>query len=98
MPSDGTPSAQYAITMRLECPHEPGGIAKVAAVIASEGGAIEAIDLVQISDGKSLRDYSIECSSAEHANRIAAAVGGIEDVDVQWVSDKTFLMHVVLNF
>ena len=54
MAKHATPSAQYAITMRLEYPHAPGWIAKIAAVIASEGGAIAAIDLVHIAEKKSL--------------------------------------------
>ena len=94
MSSYVTPSAQYAITMRLECPHQPGGIAKIAAAIAAEGGAIGAIDLVQIRGKQSLRDYSVECTSTDHANKIAAAVGRIEGVDVKAVSDNTFLMHL----
>ena len=60
------PSAQYEITIRIECPHEPGWIAKIAGVISESGGAIGAIDLVQVRKGQSLRDYSIECVSTDH--------------------------------
>ncbi len=69
------PSAQYEITMRLAYPHEPGWIAKIAGLIAQGGGAIRAIDLVQIHQGQSLRDYSIECPSTEHATRSCGACG-----------------------
>ena len=94
MAGKGTPGAQYSITMRLEYPHAPGWIAKIAAVIASEGGAIGAIDLVHIQRKKSLRDYTVDCASPEQADDILKAVRGIESVDVKWVSDNTFLMHL----
>ena len=43
-----TPSAQYAVTVRLESPHEPSWMANIASIIAREGGAIGAVDLVHI--------------------------------------------------
>jgi malate dehydrogenase (oxaloacetate-decarboxylating) len=94
MKRQAAPSAQYAITLRLEYPHEPGWIARISAVIAKRGGAIHAIDLVNIRRGHSIRDYSIECASTEQAERILAAVKAITGVTVQSVSDETFLMHL----
>jgi len=89
-----TPSAQYAITMRLQYPHDSGWIAKVSAAIGSSHGVISAIDLVQIRDGMSVRDYSVECSSTEHAERIVRSIKRVKNVKVVSVSDKTFLMHL----
>ena len=88
------PSAQYEITMRLECPHEPGWIAKIAGVIGEAGGAIHAVDLVNIHRGRSLRDYSVECASTEHASAIVEAIRKLGGVEVHSVSDNTFLMHL----
>jgi malate dehydrogenase (oxaloacetate-decarboxylating) len=80
--------------MRLEYPHRPGWIARIASVIAEAEGAIQAIDLVHIHRGRSLRDYTVECSSTGHARRIVQAIKEIEDVNVHSVSDNTFLMHL----
>ncbi|MFQ5670931.1 MAG: NAD-dependent malic enzyme [Acidobacteriota bacterium] len=88
------PSAQYAITIRLEYPHGPGWIARVAGAIGKAGGVIRAIDLVHIRKGRSLRDYTVECSSSEHATSIAQAVRRLGGVHVHSVSDETFLMHL----
>jgi malate dehydrogenase (oxaloacetate-decarboxylating) len=88
------PSAQYEITMRIECPHEPGWIAKIAALIAEGGGAIRAIDLVTINGDRSLRDYSIECPSLEQANALVTRIRALEGATVHSVSDDTFLMHL----
>lgn len=90
----GEPSPQYAITIRLEYPHKPGWIAKIAAVIGTEEGTIGAIDLVHIHRGNIVRDYTIECSSTEHAERVAEAIRNIQSVQVHSVSDDTFLMHL----
>jgi malate dehydrogenase (oxaloacetate-decarboxylating) len=89
-----TPSAQYAITASLEYPHEPGWIAKVSGVIGKTGGVIRAIDLVHIRNGTSLRDYTIECSSAEHAEEIIKSLKNTDGLTIRSVSDDTFLMHL----
>jgi malate dehydrogenase (oxaloacetate-decarboxylating) len=87
-------SSQYTITLRLEYPHEAGQIAKIAAIVGERGGVIRGIDLVHIERNRSLRDYTIECASTDHARQIVDAVRGIENVIVQSVSDDTFLMHL----
>jgi len=94
MTSRTNPSAQYTITVRLESPHKPGWIGRISSLIGKAGGAIHAIDLVNIASGTSLRDYSIECSSTEHAEEVLAALKRLEGVRVLNVSDDTFLMHI----
>ncbi len=89
-----TPSAQYSITIRLEYPHAPGWIAKIAGVVAQRGGAIGAIDLVTIHNKRSVRDYSIECDCPETAETIIESVKQLSEVEVHSVSDDTFLMHL----
>ncbi|GMQ74832.1 MAG: malate oxidoreductase [Gammaproteobacteria bacterium] len=94
MKTTTTPSAQYSITMRVEYPHGSGWIAKVSSVIGEKKGVISAIDFVRVQSDMSLRDYSIECSSIEHAQKIIDQVKSIEGVTVHSVSDDTFLMHL----
>jgi len=89
-----SPTAQYAITARLEYPHQPGWIARIAEIIARQGGAILAIDLVAIHHGRSLRDYHIECASTDQAREIIQALGRIDGLEMHSVSDDTFLMHL----
>ncbi|MGD8897734.1 MAG: NAD-dependent malic enzyme [Acidobacteriota bacterium] len=87
-------SSQYAITLRIDYPRAPGRIAKIAATIGDMGGVIRAIDLVDIRGKRSLRDYTVECASTDHARRIIEAVRGVEDLNLESVSDETFLMHL----
>jgi malate dehydrogenase (oxaloacetate-decarboxylating) len=88
-----TPSAQYTMTVRMEYPHEPGWIGRISSVVGKLGGAIYGIDLVHIRKRRSTRDYSIECASTEHAERILDALRAIEGVSITSVADDTFLMH-----
>ncbi|HSR67924.1 MAG TPA: NAD-dependent malic enzyme [Acidobacteriota bacterium] len=88
------PSPQYSITVRLECPHSPGWIARISGVVAQQGGSIEAIDLVHIHKQRSLRDYTIECGSAEQEEQMIEALKRIEGITVHSVSDDTFLLHL----
>jgi malate dehydrogenase (oxaloacetate-decarboxylating) len=87
-------SAQYAITLRIDSARGPGRIARIAATIGDEGGIIDAIDLVQVRGNRSLRDYTVECSSTDHARQIVTAVRSLPDVSVESVSDETFRMHL----
>ena len=88
-------SSQYAITLRIDYPRAPGRIAKIASTIGEQGGVIGAIDLVQIRGSRSIRDYTIECPSTEHAqphHRGGPGAGGPDGSSS--VSDETFLMHL----
>jgi len=88
------PSAQYAVTMRIECPHESGWIAKITKTIAELGSAIGAIDLVKIRNGRSIRDYTVESGSVAQAQKVVEAVRTLDGVNVHFVSDNTFLIHL----
>ena len=92
--SKTTPGAQYAVTLRLQAPHAAGWIAKLSGAIAEQDGVIQAIDLVHIHRGQSIRDYTVECASEAHAETIVAAIKKIDGVQVQSVSDETFRMHL----
>lgn len=89
-----TPSAQYTVTVRIQCPHEPGWIGRISSTVGKLGAAIYGIDLVHIRAGSSTRDYSIECTSTEHAERVLGALQAIDGLTITSVSDDTFLMHI----
>src|SRR5919204_3684323 len=86
-------SASYSFTMRLELPQRAGSFARVAAAIGEEGAMLGAIDLVRVEGGQVVRDVTVACVDAAHAERVVAAVRALEGVTVASVSDRTFLMH-----
>ena len=87
-------SASFSATIRVELENRPGAFAEVAAAIAGEGGLLDAIDLVRVDDGSKVRDVTVLAADADHIGRIVDAVREVEGVEVQHVSDRTFLLHL----
>lgn len=94
MPSKKSTSASNAITVRLRLNHTPGLLAQVTAAIADSGGNIGAIDIIRVEGKYIIRDITIDTTDEEHAESICTAISDLEGVDVQNVSDRTFLLHL----
>jgi malate dehydrogenase (oxaloacetate-decarboxylating) len=88
------PSASYSITMRVRLQQQPGAFARVAGAIGETGSILGAIDLVRVEGSEVLRDVTVSCVDAAHGEAVVAAVGGLDGVVVERVSDRTFLMHL----
>jgi malate dehydrogenase (oxaloacetate-decarboxylating) len=80
-------------TYRIQIPHRPGNLARVAAAIAEGDGLIG--DVVTISVGRehSLREITIEVSDNAQAERIATLVNALDDVRVLWHQDRALIRH-----
>jgi malate dehydrogenase (oxaloacetate-decarboxylating) len=87
-------SASFSATIRVRLSDAPGSFAKLAKAIGDAGGGLGAIDLVRVEAGHKVRDVTVEAADAEHLEQIAEAVRAVEGVDVEHVSDRTFLMHL----
>ena len=87
-------SASFSATMRVALDNQPGTFARLAAAVASEGGLLDAIDLVRVEHGKKIRDVTVLAGDAAHLDRIVAAVRGLGGVEIENVSDRTFLLHL----
>jgi len=94
MNTSPVPSVQYSVTVRMEYPHEPGWMARIASAIAGQGASIGSVDLVHVRHGQSLRDYTLECASTDHAHHVVEEIKKLDGVEIQSVSDDTFLMHL----
>jgi malate dehydrogenase (oxaloacetate-decarboxylating) len=87
------PSASYSFTMRLQLPQQGGTFARVAQAIADTDAMLGAIDLVRVESTRVIRDVTVACVDAAHAETVVGAVRGLDGVRVDSVSDRTFLMH-----
>jgi malate dehydrogenase (oxaloacetate-decarboxylating) len=87
------PSASYSFTMRLRMPQHGGTFAGVAHTIAETDAMLGAIDLVRVESHQVVRDVTVSCGDSAHAEGVVRAVRGLEGVEVDSVSDRTFLMH-----
>ena len=87
-------SASHSITLRARLDDRPGSFADLARAIADAGGLLGAIDLVRVESGSKVRDVSVLATDADHADRIVRACRAIDGVEVERVSDRTFLLHL----
>jgi malate dehydrogenase (oxaloacetate-decarboxylating) len=72
----------------------PGSFARLATAIAEAGGSLGAIDLVRVERGHKVRDVTVMAGDQDHLDRIVEAVRAISGIEVEHVSDRTFLMHL----
>ena len=87
------PSASYSFTMRLHMPQQGGAFARIARAIADAEAMLGAIDLVRVESHQVVRDVTVACVDAGHAEAVVRAVRDLEGIRVDSVSDRTFLMH-----
>ncbi|MBI2846896.1 MAG: NAD-dependent malic enzyme [Chloroflexi bacterium] len=84
----------YTLTARLEIVNKVGMIGKVTSAIGKAGGDIGAIDLVEITKEKVVRDISFAAKDQEHGQEIIARVKTIPGIKVIRVSDRVLLRHL----
>jgi malate dehydrogenase (oxaloacetate-decarboxylating) len=70
-----TPSAQFSLTIRLEIAQRPGMLGQVATAIGRAGGTIGAIDLVEVSEDRLLRDITVDAAEQANLQGMAQATG-----------------------
>jgi malate dehydrogenase (oxaloacetate-decarboxylating) len=92
--SQPRPSASFSATLRVHLDDRPGAFADLARAIGDAGGNLGAIDLVRVESGKKVRDITVDAASADHIESIVAAVRTLAGVEVEHVSDRTFLLHL----
>jgi malate dehydrogenase (oxaloacetate-decarboxylating) len=87
-------SASFSLTLRVRLDDRPGSFADLARAIADAGGMLDAIDLVRVNPTSKTRDVSVLATDDGHAQAIVAACERIDGVEVEHVSDRTFLLHL----
>ena len=87
-------TSSYSITMRLHTAPDHGIVGLVATAIASAGGVVTAIDVVDSTRERLVLDVTCSASDADHAHELDLAVDAVDGVEVYKVSDRTFLLHI----
>lgn len=88
-----TPNSSFSLTLRLQIPNRVGMLAAITQAIASSGGNLGQIDLIEQSRHESTRDITVDAASTEHAETIVQAVKALPDIKVLSVYDRTFNLH-----
>jgi malate dehydrogenase (oxaloacetate-decarboxylating) len=87
-------SASFSATLRVRLSDAPGSFARVAKAVGDAGGSLGAIDLVRVEGGEKVRDVTVQASSDEHLRSIVDSVKRLDGIEVEHVSDRTFLLHL----
>lgn len=88
-----TPNSSFSVTIRMQLPNRAGMLANVTQAIATVGGNIGQIDLIEQTRQLSIREITIDASSSEHEEQIVQAVKTVPDIQVLEVYDRTFNLH-----
>ena len=89
-----TTSVQYSFTLRLEIHNKPGMLGKVTTLIGKQGGNIQAIDIVEVTQDNMVRDITILTRNVDHSKDIVEHIKKLRSVKIKHVSDRVFLMHL----
>ena len=87
-------SPAYRLVIRLEIDNRPGMFAEVAQTIAARGASLGAIDLVEATPAKHVRDVTVDIPDEATGEQLATDLRRLTGVVVRSVSDRTFLMHL----
>src|SRR5260370_37925161 len=91
---ENTPSASYSLTLRIKLASRTGTLGELTTAIGRAGGDIGAIDIGTVGSDHVIRDITVSSASTKHAEEIVNAVRDGDRVELIYVSDPTFLMHL----
>jgi malate dehydrogenase (oxaloacetate-decarboxylating) len=87
--------AQFSVTVRVELDARQEPLGKLTGAIAEAGGALQGVDLVPGagSEGKRVREFTIDARDQAHWEQILRAIGGTRGAKVLDYVDRTLAMH-----
>ncbi|AFY42583.1 malic enzyme-like NAD(P)-binding protein [Nostoc sp. PCC 7107] len=91
--ADLTPNSSFSLTLRLQIPNRVGMLASVTQAIATSGGNLGQIDLIEQTRQESTRDITVDAASTEHAETIVQAIKELPNIKLLDVYDRTFNLH-----
>lgn len=87
-------SPSYALTIRVRYPEQAGRLGRITSAIGEADGLIGAVDIVDVKKDCITRDITVNARGVEHAQTIVERVRALDGVEVVYVSDRTFLLHL----
>ena len=90
---DLNPSASFSLKIELEIPNRPGALASIMSTIASVGGSLGDIVLLQRNLKFTQRELMVDAASSEQGDKIIEAIKSLPSVKVISYSDRTFAIH-----
>ncbi len=75
-----------AYLLRVELPDIPGSLGRLASAIGSAGGNIDAIEIVERTEGRAVDDVFLAAEVGVMPDSIVSACTALPDVEVLWIS------------
>lgn len=72
--------------LRVRLPDVPGSLGRVASAIGEAGGDIDAIEIVEKSDGYAVDDVLLEIPPGTMPDSVVSACGVLDGVTVLWIN------------
>ena len=92
--TDRGPYSEYRLTARLELRNKPGFFALVTNLLAKEKANLGAVDIVDVTRAKVIRDITFDVMNEKHGGRVMARLKRCRGIRVISVSDRIFLLHL----
>lgn len=88
-----TPNSSYSLMLRLKLPNQSGMLASVTQAIASAGGNLKEVRLLERTRKAVIREVTVDAASEDHATEIVLAIKQQPAIQVLTVEDCTFRLH-----
>ncbi|MDC3956780.1 NAD-dependent malic enzyme [Polyangium jinanense] len=79
--------------LRVKCKHRVGQLARLATVVAEQGGLLGDITTLRIVESDTLREITVETQDEEQRDRVIEAVRAIDGVELIDTIDRVFDLH-----
>ena len=94
MSPDSGPYSNYRLTARLELENKPGTFDRVTHLLSKEKANLGAIDIVEATRDKMIRDITFDVKNETHGKRVLTRLSKIQNVRLISASDRIFLLHL----
>ena len=88
------PSVSSSITARLHVEARPTVVSELTTAVEQHGGLVTGIDVTESGSARMTVDLTCATSGDAHAQEIVETLRHVPGVEVDRVSDRTFLMHL----
>lgn len=84
----------HQVAIRTSIRNDSENLGLITHAISKAGAQIAAIDLIRVSGDEVIRDISLNALDESHVEKITQKLNRIDGVEVRFVSDRIFLMHL----
>lgn len=88
------PSVSNSITVRLRLPARVTAVSEITGAVERAHGMVTAVDITESGTERLQADLTVATFGSEHADEVVAAMRLVHGVEIDKVSDRTFLVHL----